>query len=77
MLLRKLKEKGNFVNFKLFAIDNEEIEILDGAMKIKCKKKTEGLSIRARILRHIDFLYMTDHMKRNQLVSIQKFEFQF
>ena len=77
MLLRMLRERGNFVNFDVFAIDNEEIEILYGAMKIKCKNKTEGLSIRARILRHVDFLCMTDHMKRNQLVSIQKFEFQF
>ena len=72
MLLGKLKENGNFVNFKKFLVDNDEQEILDGAMKVRVKEKQGSLAIRARILRHNDFLSMTDHIQRNGMVHILK-----
>ena len=73
MLMGKLREKGNFVNFKKFTVDNDEQEILDGAMKVRSKEKQESLAIRARILRHNDFLSMTDHIQSYQMVNILKF----
>ena len=73
MLLRKLQQKGNFVNFKEFIVNNDEQEILDGAMKIKCKKKDESLAIRARIVRRNDFLSMTEHIRERDMVSILTF----
>ena len=70
-LLHDLKKRGNFKNFGIFEITDEESVLLDQAVKIRCRGRNESLKVRIRTLRHNDFTSFAEYTQENGMVNFR------